>query len=127
MLFLKFERRVYSNIVQISLEVYFIHEDDKTSKTSDYEHFFSGEEVINLNDEMKMIPVPGNTKGSVVYLFQNRVLFTGDHLAFSRDLGHLYAFKTACWYDFASREVIAPPPVMVFEMVVLVHLLVHLG
>ena len=33
-----------------------------------------------------MIPVPGRTKGSVCYLYQEKYLFTGDHLAFQKNL-----------------------------------------
>lgn len=77
-----------------------IHHDDITSKTRSAEITLQGNDVVDLENDLKIIPVPGHTKGSMVLLFQNNFLFTGDHLAFSRDLGHLYAFKGACWYDF---------------------------
>lgn len=77
-----------------------IHKEDMTAKTRDYEVQFSGESDLELADDLLMIPVPGHTKGSVCYLYKKKFLFTGDHLAFSRDLNHLYAFKRACWYDF---------------------------
>jgi glyoxylase-like metal-dependent hydrolase (beta-lactamase superfamily II)/ferredoxin len=80
----------------------FIHKDD-AQKTSHYERFFEGEEVKEIFPGMLMIPVPGHTKGSVCYLYQEKYLFTGDHLAFSKKLNHLYAFKTACWYDFDKQ------------------------
>lgn len=78
----------------------YIHIDDQSLKTKHYEKNFKGEEAFDLTEELKVIPVPGHTKGSVCFLYQEKYLFTGDHLAFSRELGHLYAFKRACWYDF---------------------------
>jgi len=33
-----------------------------------------------------IIPVPGHTKGHTVLLYQNKFLFTGDHLAWSDQL-----------------------------------------
>jgi glyoxylase-like metal-dependent hydrolase (beta-lactamase superfamily II) len=32
------------------------------------------------------------------------LLFTGDHLAWSARLGHLYAFRSACWYDWGVQR-----------------------
>lgn len=77
-----------------------IHKDDCNDHTSTYERFISGYETIRFSDDLLIIPTPGHTKGSVCFLYQNKYLFTGDHLAFSAKLDHLYAFKTACWYDF---------------------------
>lgn len=80
-----------------------IHREDSNAKTVDYERFFEGESPAHLTEDMIMIPVPGHTKGSVCYLYQNKYLFTGDHLAFSPELHHLYAFKNACWFDFGRQ------------------------
>lgn len=80
----------------------FIHKDD-AQKTSHYENFFEAEDIQEVFPGMLMIPVPGHTKGSVCYLYQEKYLFTGDHLAFSKKFNHLYAFKTACWYDFSKQ------------------------
>ena len=33
-------------------------------------------------------------------LAEGTYLFTGDHLAWSERLGHLYAFRSACWHDW---------------------------
>lgn len=77
-----------------------IHTDDVNAKSSHYENKWEGTEAIQINKDLICIPVPGHTKGSVVYLYKDKFLFTGDHLAYSRNLGHLYAFRTACWYDF---------------------------
>ena len=60
---------------------------------------FEGE-CLDISEELKVIAVPGHTQGSVCFLFRDKYLFTGDHLAFSTELGHLYAFRRACWFDF---------------------------
>jgi glyoxylase-like metal-dependent hydrolase (beta-lactamase superfamily II)/ferredoxin len=50
-----------------------------------------------------VIPTPGHTRGSACLLFADRYLFTGDHLAWSHKRGHLYAFRSACWYDWDAQ------------------------
>jgi glyoxylase-like metal-dependent hydrolase (beta-lactamase superfamily II)/ferredoxin len=49
------------------------------------------------------IPVPGHTKGSVVYLLDEQWLFTGDSLAWSHDREDLVAFRSACWYSWRAQ------------------------
>ena len=48
------------------------------------------------------ITVPGHTRGSVVYLLDHRVLFSGDSLAWSARERDLVAFKDACWYSWTE-------------------------
>jgi glyoxylase-like metal-dependent hydrolase (beta-lactamase superfamily II) len=48
------------------------------------------------------IPVPGHTRGSVVFLLDDRVLFTGDSLAWSMREQDLVAFRDACWYSWSA-------------------------
>ena len=91
-----------------------IHKEDANSKTSHYEHFFSGQEEIKLSNDLIVIPVEGHTKGSVCYLYKNKYLFTGDHLAYSPELGHLIAFKNACWYDF-SKQIVSMERLLKYE------------
>jgi glyoxylase-like metal-dependent hydrolase (beta-lactamase superfamily II) len=52
---------------------------------------------------MLAIPVAGHTKGSVVYLFDNRCLFTGDSLAWSFEAGDLMAWPEFCWYSWTEQ------------------------
>jgi glyoxylase-like metal-dependent hydrolase (beta-lactamase superfamily II) len=51
---------------------------------------------------VRAIPVPGHTRGSVVYLVDDQVLFSGDSLAWSGRERDLVAFKDACWYSWAE-------------------------
>jgi glyoxylase-like metal-dependent hydrolase (beta-lactamase superfamily II) len=39
----------------------------------------------------------------VVFLCDETYLFTGDHLAWSESRGHLYAFRSACWYSWKEQ------------------------
>ncbi len=57
----------------------------------------SGREPIHIDGDFLAIPVPGHTKGSVVYLYDRRYLFTGDSLAWSFEQGDLMAFREFCW------------------------------
>lgn len=77
-----------------------LHRDDVTAGTRSVEIQPEGEDVFYLADDLKVIPVPGHTKGHMVLLFDDEVLFTGDHLAWSDRLGHLYAFRGATWYSW---------------------------
>jgi glyoxylase-like metal-dependent hydrolase (beta-lactamase superfamily II)/ferredoxin len=43
---------------------------------------------------------PGHTKGHCCLLFQERFLFTGDHLDWDRDTHHLAASEDYCWYSW---------------------------
>jgi len=53
-----------------------------------------------IRKNLHVIPVPGHTKGSVVYLLEDRYLFTGDSLAWSEERKDLIAFRDACWYSW---------------------------
>lgn len=66
------------------------------------EKILDGEDVFDLGPDLRIIPVPGHTRGSTVLLYRNKFLFTGDHLAFSQRRGHLYAFRDACWYSWSE-------------------------
>ena len=48
------------------------------------------------------VPVPGHTRGSVVWVV-GEVAFTGDSLAWSHERQDLTAFKGACWYSWPTQ------------------------
>lgn len=77
-----------------------LHEEDITANTRNIERPLFGSEPILLAPDLLIIPVPGHTKGHTVLLYQDAVLFSGDHLAWSDKLKHLYAFRGACWYSW---------------------------
>jgi glyoxylase-like metal-dependent hydrolase (beta-lactamase superfamily II)/ferredoxin len=80
-----------------------LHEDEINTGTQAVEHKLSGLDPVQFTPELLIIPVPGHTKGHTVLLYKNRFLFSGDHLAFRRQLGHLGAFRDACWYSWAEQ------------------------
>jgi glyoxylase-like metal-dependent hydrolase (beta-lactamase superfamily II)/ferredoxin len=82
-----------------------LHHDDVTSSTATVEEQITGTEPISLISDLLIIPVPGHTRGHTVLLYNNKFLFTGDHLAYSQNLQHLYAFRNACWYSWAEQVV----------------------
>lgn len=63
-----------------------------------------GTEVSELGNGAIAIPVPGHTRGSVVYLFDSTYLFTGDSLAWSPGRRELVAFRDACWYSWEELK-----------------------
>lgn len=80
-----------------------IHAADAGSGRDAMELLLEGNAPAELEPGLLVIPVPGHTRGSVVFLWQERYLFTGDHLAWSERLGHLYAFRSACWYSWSAQ------------------------
>jgi glyoxylase-like metal-dependent hydrolase (beta-lactamase superfamily II) len=64
----------------------------------------TGETATEIGPGLLAIPVPGHTRGSVVYLFEDRYLFTGDSLAWSSKRGDLIAFREQTWYTWAEQR-----------------------
>jgi glyoxylase-like metal-dependent hydrolase (beta-lactamase superfamily II)/ferredoxin len=79
-----------------------LHRDDRTRSTAGVERWLAGAEPEPLVPGVTMIPTPGHTRGSACLLVDDAILFTGDTLAWSPRLGHLYAFRDACWYSWAE-------------------------
>ncbi|MDP9192588.1 MAG: MBL fold metallo-hydrolase [Acidobacteriota bacterium] len=80
-----------------------LHVDDVGSRTRNVELQPAGIEPLTLAPDLIMIPTPGHTRGHAVFLYRDRFLFTGDHLAWSETRGHLYAFRSACWYSWSEQ------------------------
>lgn len=80
-----------------------LHVDDITHKTRGVEIQLSGQQPIELSADLLIIPVPGHTKGHTVLLYQQKYLFSGDHLAWSPDLNHLKGFHRVCWYNWSAQ------------------------
>jgi glyoxylase-like metal-dependent hydrolase (beta-lactamase superfamily II)/ferredoxin len=77
-----------------------LHEDEIRGGTRDVERPVSGFEPVSVADDLLVIPTPGHTLGSCCLLYRDEFLFTGDHLAWSESRGHIYGFRSACWYDW---------------------------
>jgi glyoxylase-like metal-dependent hydrolase (beta-lactamase superfamily II) len=80
----------------------FIHEDD--SRAAPYAtDLIRGTDAVELRQQLDALPAPGHTKGSVLYRLEQRYLFTGDSLYWSRRRGRLSAFRDACWYSWEEQ------------------------
>jgi glyoxylase-like metal-dependent hydrolase (beta-lactamase superfamily II)/ferredoxin len=79
-----------------------MHADDGALRIG-IERIIEGEEPIRLDADVLVIPTPGHTRGHVVFLYQNKFLFTGDHLAWSPTRESLTAFRSVAWYSWAKQ------------------------
>ncbi|MGQ4648620.1 4Fe-4S domain-containing protein [Lyngbya aestuarii] len=77
-----------------------LHTDEITSDTREVEIQLTAATPYQLDSDLLIIPVPGHTKGHTVLLYQDKFLFTGDHLAWSDQFNQLIAFRRACWYSW---------------------------
>ena len=73
-----------------------IHRADAAAMT-DAEWIVDGFETIQLIPQFQLIPVPGHTAGSCALLYDNRFLFTGDHLWWDPETQELDAPKRLVW------------------------------
>ncbi len=80
-----------------------LHLDDVKSGTQEVEIKLSGAETVEFTPDIKIIPVPGHTKGHTVLLYKDKFLLSGDHLAWSPYLQHLFAFNRYCWYSWSEQ------------------------
>lgn len=67
------------------------------------ERVITGSAPIRLDRDLQLIPTPGHTRGHQVFLYRDKVLFTGDHLAWSPERETLTAFRDVCWYSWKEQ------------------------
>ena len=79
-----------------------IHADD-ASAAPYADELVTGTEPRELTPGVVAFPVPGHTRGSVLFLVDGRLLFSGDSLAWDPGRGHLTAFRRACWYSWDAQ------------------------
>jgi glyoxylase-like metal-dependent hydrolase (beta-lactamase superfamily II)/ferredoxin len=79
-----------------------IHRDELSSQPA-AEVVLDGAGPWELAPDFLAIPTPGHTKGHCVLLFQDRFLFTGDHLDWDRDEKRLAASEDYCWYSWSQQ------------------------
>jgi glyoxylase-like metal-dependent hydrolase (beta-lactamase superfamily II) len=78
-----------------------IHHDDRSAARYATD-LLEGASPRTIAPGLVAIPVPGHTRGSVVYLLDDRVLFAGDSLAWNMHEQDLVAFRDACWYSWSA-------------------------
>ncbi len=79
-----------------------LHTADIRPGIRDVEIPIEGDDPIALAPDVTLIPTPGHTRGSVCLLYDNKFLFTGDHLAWSPAMGQIQAFRRYCQYDWGE-------------------------
>lgn len=67
------------------------------------EQVVEGADPVQLDEDLLVIPTPGHTRGHVVFLYRNKFLFTGDHLAWSPARQTLTAFRSVAWYSWPEQ------------------------
>jgi glyoxylase-like metal-dependent hydrolase (beta-lactamase superfamily II)/ferredoxin len=80
-----------------------LHAADAGGDTREVEHLWEGDEPVGLTDDILLIPVPGHTPGSAALLYQDKYLFTGDHLWGSEDGARLQASRSVCWHSWPQQ------------------------
>src|SRR5712692_5375002 len=80
-----------------------IHEADRSAApfASD---IIAGDSPRTILPDVKAIPIPGHTAGSVAFLVADRFLFTGDSLNWDFETSALSAFKDYCWYSWEHQK-----------------------
>lgn len=79
-----------------------IHADDRSAAPY-ATHLIEGEEPVEVAPGVIGFPVPGHTKGSVLWHVDGHLLFSGDSLSWHPERERLHAFRRACWYSWTSQ------------------------
>ncbi|MBY0528438.1 MAG: MBL fold metallo-hydrolase [Gemmataceae bacterium] len=79
-----------------------IHRDELSSQPG-AEVVLDGDGPWELAPEFLAIFTPGHTRGHCVLLYDERFLFTGDHLDWDRDEQRLSASEAYCWYSWPEQ------------------------
>ncbi|MFN2493134.1 MAG: MBL fold metallo-hydrolase [Pyrinomonadaceae bacterium] len=79
-----------------------MHADDGAARLG-VGRIIAGEDEVSLDNDIVAIPTPGHTRGHMVFLYRQKFLFTGDHLAWSPTRETLTAFRSVAWYSWAKQ------------------------
>ena len=79
-----------------------IHTDDASAAPYATD-LLTGADPTEIVPGVIAFPVPGHTKGSVLYYIDGHLLFSGDSLAWNPRAGELMAFRRACWYSWEAQ------------------------
>lgn len=79
-----------------------IHEEDLDSAPF-ATGIFRGHDLRGPSPRIKVIAVPGHTRGSVMYLLDDHTLFSGDSLAWDARHQALRGYRRYCWFDWPTQ------------------------
>ena len=82
--------------------VRYIHREELHSQPA-AEQVLDGNEPHALAPGLLAIPTPGHTRGHCCLLYNDRYLFTGDHLSWNRQKQRLSASRSHCWYSWKRQ------------------------
>jgi glyoxylase-like metal-dependent hydrolase (beta-lactamase superfamily II)/ferredoxin len=80
-----------------------IHKDELSAQP-DAEYVVEGQDPVEVEPGFVVIPTPGHTGGHCVLLYENRYLFTGDHMWWSRSREQLGASQTYSWFSWPEQK-----------------------
>jgi glyoxylase-like metal-dependent hydrolase (beta-lactamase superfamily II)/ferredoxin len=80
-----------------------IHRSDLSNSTAGCEMILEGVQEQILTTSTKIIMTPGHTEGHMVLLYNDKYLFTGDHLFVDRVKNEFRASKSACWFSWDQQ------------------------
>ncbi|MGW0817338.1 MBL fold metallo-hydrolase [Streptomyces viridiviolaceus] len=75
-----------------------IHEGDLEA-APDADQVIRGVEAVEIEEGVTAHPLPGHTRGSVLYLADDRYCFSGDSFYWSRTTGDLEVAESVTWYS----------------------------
>lgn len=79
-----------------------IHADDRAAAPYATD-LIQGTDPATIDAHVITFPAPGHTKGSVLYLVDDHLLFSGDSLSWNPRRDRLQAFRSACWYSWDEQ------------------------
>ena len=79
-----------------------MHADDG-ARSLGIERVVEGEAETRIDGHLIAIPTPGHTRGHMLLLYNDKFLFSGDHLAWSPERQTLTAFRSVAWYSWKEQ------------------------
>ncbi len=86
-----------------------IHEGDLDA-APDADRVLRGTDPAEIADGVVAFPLPGHTRGSVVYLADERYCFSGDSFYWSRTTSDIEVTDTVTWYSIKELAASWPGP-----------------
>ncbi|MEU8973360.1 MBL fold metallo-hydrolase [Streptomyces monashensis] len=78
-----------------------IHEGDLDA-APDADHVLRGTDPTQIADGVTAFPLPGHTRGSVLFVADERYCFSGDSFYWSRGTGDIEVAETVTWYSIGE-------------------------
>ncbi|MFG2490694.1 MBL fold metallo-hydrolase [Streptomyces caniferus] len=99
-----------------------IHEGDLDA-APDADHVLRGTDPVDIGEGVTAYPLPGHTRGSVLYLADDRYCFSGDSFYWSRTTADLEVAATVTWYSIVelAASLTRTAPLLRFEWVLPGH------